>query len=81
MCQEQGSEASEGDYRKNIVDLMNESQEYRSLIFYIASIPSEDREKLQTPTLLQKSWKTLIEGHNADYAVLNYYTRKGILKA
>ncbi len=81
MCQEPGNESSEGDYRKNIVDLMTESQEYRSLIFHIASIPSEDRGKLQTPPMLQKSWKTLTEGNNADYAVLNYYTRKGILKA
>mgnify|MGYP001039940769 FL=1 len=68
------------DYKKDIVDIMMESQEYRSLIFHIASISAEDRLKLDRPALLEKSWDALISGNNADYAVLNYYVRKGLLK-
>ena len=68
------------DYKKDIVDIMMESQEYRSLIFHIASISPEDRLKLDKPALLERSWDALISGNNADYAVLNYYVRKGLLK-
>ena len=68
------------DYKKGIVDIMMESQEYRSLIFHIASISAEDRLKLERPALLERSWDALISGNNADYAVLNYYVRKGLLK-
>ena len=68
------------DYKKDIVDIMMESQEYRSLIFHIASISPEDRLKLDRPPLLERSWDALISGNNADYAVLNYYVRKGLLK-
>ena len=68
------------DYRKDIVDIMMESQEYRSLIFHIASITPEDRLKLDRPSMLERSWDTLITGNNADFAVLNYYVRKGLLK-
>jgi|GEM_PF-1012325 len=68
------------DYKKNIVDVMMESQEYRSLIFHIASIPAQDRDKLERPAILEKSWDMLIEGNNADYAILNYYARLGLLK-
>jgi hypothetical protein len=75
MTQEEKS-----DYKKNIVDLMEESQEYRSLIFYIASVPAEDRAALSKPGILDKSWDSLIDGNNADFAVLNYYVRSGLLK-
>ncbi|PCJ21076.1 MAG: hypothetical protein COB02_00365 [Candidatus Cloacimonadota bacterium] len=75
MAQEEKS-----DYKKNIVDLMIESQEYRSLIFYIASVPTEDRPGLSKPSILDKSWDSLIDGNNADFAVLNYYVRNGLLK-
>ena len=34
------------DYKKDIVDIMMESQEYRSLIFHIASISPEARLNL-----------------------------------
>ncbi|MEE2924197.1 MAG: hypothetical protein VX619_05395 [bacterium] len=68
------------DYKKDIVDIMMESQEYRSLIFHIASITPEERLKLDRPALLERSWDALISGNNADYAVLNYYVRKGLLK-
>ena len=68
------------DYKKDIVDIMMESQEYRSLIFHIASITPEERLKLDRPALLEKSWDALVSGNNADYAVLNYYVRKGLLK-
>ena len=71
---------SNSDYKKDIVDIMMESQEYRSLIFHIASISPEDRLKLDRPALLERSWDALISGNNADYAVLNYYVRKGLLK-
>lgn len=74
------SEHRNTDYKKDIVDIMMESQEYRSLIFHIASLAPEDRLKLDKPTLLERSWDTLISGNNADYAVLNYYVRKGLLK-
>ncbi len=72
--------AQAGDFKRDIVDLMLDSQEYRALIFHIASIPSEERMKLDRPQILEKSWDSLISGNNADYAVLNYYVRKGILK-
>ena len=68
------------DYKKDIVDIMMESQEYRSLIFHIASITPEERLKLDRPALLERSWDAPISGNNADYAVLNYYVRKGLLK-
>ena len=68
------------DYKKDIVDIMMESQEYRSLIFHIASISPEERLKLDRPALLERSWDAIISGNNADYAVLNYYVRKGLLK-
>jgi hypothetical protein len=68
------------DFKKDIVDIMMESQEYRSLIFHIASISKELRHKLERPEILAKSWDTLISGNNADYAVLNYYVRTGLLK-
>lgn len=68
------------DYKKDIVDIMMESQEYRSLIFHIASISPEARLKLDRPALLERSWDAIISGNNADYAVLNYYVRKGLLK-
>ena len=71
---------SNSDYKKDIVDIMMESQEYRSLIFHIASISPEDRLKLDRPALLERSWDAIISGNNADYAVLNYYVRKGLLK-
>lgn len=71
---------SNSDYKKDIVDIMMESQEYRSLIFHIASISQEDRLNLDRPALLERSWDVLISGNNADYAVLNYYVRKGLLK-
>ena len=41
------------DYKKDIVDIMMESQEYRSLIFHIASISPEAKAKLDRPAL----WK------------------------
>lgn len=81
MSDSEIKENSSGDFKRNIVDLMLDSQEYRSLIFHIASIPAEDRSKLERPSILERSWDSLIEGNNADYAVLNYYLRKGILKA
>ena len=74
------SENKNNDYRKDIVDIMMESQEYRSLIFHIASIKPEDRLKLERPSMLERSWDTLITGNNADFAVLNYYVRNGLLK-
>lgn len=74
------SENKNNDYRKDIVDIMMESQEYRSLIFHIASISPEDRLKLERPSMLERSWETLITGNNADFAVLNYYVRNGLLK-
>lgn len=75
------SENSENpDYRKNIVDIMVESQDFRSLIFHIASIPAAERSGLTPPPNMEKSWNSIIDGNNADYAVLNYYMRLGILK-
>ena len=74
------SENKNNDYRKDIVDIMMESQEDRSLIFHIASISPEDRLKLERPSMLERSWETLITGNNADFAVLNYYVRNGLLK-
>ena len=73
-------EISNDDFRKDIVDVMMESQEYRSLIFHIASIPADERKNLARPALLEKSWDAIVEGNNADYAVLNYYVRSGLLK-
>ena len=55
---------------------MMESQEYRSLIFHIASISPEAELKLDRPALLERSWDAIISENNADYAVLNYYVRK-----
>ncbi|MBT3785875.1 hypothetical protein HOF92_12945 [bacterium] len=81
MADETAKKATQsGDFKRDIVDLMLDSQEYRALIFHIASIPSEERLKLERPQILEKSWDSLIDGNNADYAVLNYYVRKGILK-
>jgi hypothetical protein len=70
----------EADYKKDVIDIMMESQEFRSLVFYIASIPQSERVTLQQPKILENSWKVLITGNNADYAVLNYYVRLGLLK-
>ncbi len=68
------------DHKRDVVDIMLESQHYRSLVFHIASIPLAERSGLSTPAGLEKSWPALIQGNNADYAVLNYYTRTGLLK-
>lgn len=68
------------DHKKDIIDIMMESQEFRSLVFYVASIPQSERAALKQPKLLENSWGVLISGNNADYAILNYYVRLGILK-
>ncbi|MBW7875277.1 MAG: hypothetical protein H3C47_04745 [Candidatus Cloacimonetes bacterium] len=71
---------TQGDVRKDVVDIMIESQEYRSLVFHIASIHADERPNLKAPKALEKSWAILTQGNNADYAVLNYYMRTGLLK-
>jgi len=71
---------NQSEAKRDIVDIMVDSQEYRTLVFHIASINPAERANLKAPKALERSWQVLVSGNNADYAVLNYYMRIGILK-